>query len=507
MLAFLAIASLIVVYFAFKITLEFIKEHGIEMIVLRFMLGRHPGHHHRQRNTNATFWRDSDGKIHGKQTGRISKRHHRAGWKNLVRMLGYVAGSIGFIYGFFNSRTITLVLTVTLILALLGYKIVTSFMRAKTWYQNKGIVAPLSAALSAIPGMPDEDMEKSITLKPDFLKIKRGELGRVYFPNRFEANENERTAVEKLIELRFPVPVELKWHTKKTPQYAAIMAAPLLPRMILFMDHLDDIAKCKNGEYLAGYDKDNKPVYLSHLGDFPHKGFSMGSATGKSTLLRSIAAQILNKDPSNEITVIDTKRVSLAIFDGVPGVHLFNDPKNMSAMWKALEELKAEMDRRYEIYVKDRSAKFPLHWLFMEEENDFSVQVNGYWKFELRDKGDPMMAPIWYNTIAPLLWQGREVGIFVICVAQYMLERNFGNLGLRTSFGTIGMAGYKTNQWRTIVGTSPIPPVQEGQGRIMIIEGPREVWIQGLYAEESVLREYALKNRIIPPNIKELEKA
>jgi hypothetical protein len=368
-------------------------------------------------------------------------------------------------------------------------------LRARTWFRNRGIIAPLSAALSSVPGVQDEEMEKSITLNPNYLSIKRGEIGRIIFPDRFHANEGEKREVEHLVTARFPVPVDVAWHTKKRPQYASIMAAPPLPKMVKFSSQLDAIEACKPGEYIVGIDRFGKPAKLTHRGDAPMKAFSMGSGTGKSTMLGSIAAQLLGNDPTSQVTCFDTKRVSLTFLHNVPGVTLFTDPFRMDDMWNGWYALRREMNRRYTELEKDPTAEFPAHYIFLEEGNEFNEQIKNHYKTEIMQKGDGNQPPIWYQAVAPILWQGRQVNMFVIAVLQNFLDRNMGGMSLRSSFGTIGMAGYKPNQWKAIIGTTPIPESQSGQGRICIVDAGHETWVQGLYETPQYLREYAMQNR------------
>ena len=494
MLAATVIVGIFVVIMTIKHAWRFVTKHGIEIIIIRAMIGNHTAGH---RHTNATFWRKSDGKVYGSPATRVLKRHHRAGWINLVRSLAWIGGITGLGYGLLTARTLTIVLASVAAFSGIALWITVITLKARRWFRNRHVVAPLSAALSSIPEMPDDQMEKSIILKPDYLKITRGELGRINFPDRFHANDGQKEAVNKLVTARFPIPVAVEWHERAHPIYAAIVAAPPLLNKIYFRDKLADIEACGMGEYIAGYDNFGDPYIVSHMGDSPHHAYSMGSGAGKSVRLRTYAAQLLGKDNTTQLTGFDTKRVSLACLRGIPGVTLYTDPKHMEDMWNGWYLLKEEMDRRYVEYEKDPASveSFPYHYIVLEEGNDFSVQIKGFYMHELREKGGENHPPIWYEAIAPLLWQGREVRMFVIAVLQDFKERFFGNMSLRTSFGTVGMAKFKPGQWRTIIGTTPVPELQTGQGRLCIVEGQSEKWIQGLYDDETYLREYAMRYR------------
>jgi hypothetical protein len=478
---------------------RFIKEHGVEIIFIRLMVGRHTGHHHRQRNTNATFWRDSDGKTYGKVTSRVRKRHHRAGWKNLVWSMAYVVGFVLFLFGLYENWIITLACTGLFFGWRVVVKTVRAYARARNWHVTKGITAPLAAAISSVAELEDADMEKAITLRHNWLEIKQGQLGEIALPDGFHANAGQKEVMQSLVESRFPKPVELKWKTTGTKKgqivTARIMTAPPLPRMVRFRDHLEDISQCVPGEYIIGYDKDNEPVKLSHNGEKPMKAFSMDSGTGKTTMLGSIAAQCLGNDPHSELVGFDVKRVSLEFLRDIPGATIYSNPKALTEMWDGWYALRNEMDRRYELKQLGKQSIFPRTWIVLEEGNTFAMMMNGLYKNELRQPGMGQNPPIWYDCIAQILWQGREVNMFVIAVVQNFVDRQFGGLSLRSAYGSFGMAGFKPNQWINIIQTRPVPELQTGQGRICIVDPPRQVWVQGLYGTHDELVEYARRNR------------
>ena len=446
------------------------------------------GDHH----TNATFWKGSNGKTFGIPRRRVTKRHHRAAYKNLLRSMGWLVFGIGVMVGLV-VKPLVMIGLVAVITAIAAWWYGRKWERRWVMHrQNKGVIAPMAKALAAIPQMADGDMVANVEMKKGWLGIERGELGKVYFPDAFHANESETDAASKLIEARIPKPVEVKWH-KAVPIYARIMTAPPLPTWIPVQDKMGDIQGGKRGEYVLGYDRNEAVYRLSHNGDYPMKAFSMGSSTGKSATLRIIAAQILRNDPRARVFVFDT-RVSLGCYEGVPGVYLYNDPDDMGAMWKGFGWLYEEMRKRYQEKKEGKTDFEDIYWM-LEEGNDFSVQIKNYYTQEVREKGGPMNPVIWPKYIAPLLWQGREVRIFGIAVEQNFMDRFFGNMSLRPAFSTIGMAGFKPQAVRTIIGTPATTAYQDGQGRVCVFEGIRETWVQVPYAEEPWLRAYASEGR------------
>jgi hypothetical protein len=451
------------------------------------------GDHH----TNATFRRDSNGKTFGIPRRTVTKRHHRAGYKNLLRSIGWMFAFIVWVIAMVIQPLFVGLITALTIVGYLYWRISRVIKRKRARRATRRVVEPLGKALSSIPATGEADMEKAVTLVPKWQGVTRGTLGEIVFPDTFHANEGERTHTENLVQSRIPKPIELLWRTNKMPIKATIVTAPPLPGRIDFLSKLADLRKCTRGTYITGYDKDDKPYILSHMGDWPMKGYSMNTGTGKSTLLRCQIAQLLHNEPDAMVIIWDTKRVSLSCFAEIPGFTMYNDPRNMAAMWKGWEDLKALMDDRYAQLEIDPTTEFDPVYAFLEEGNDFAIQIKAYWrktkKAELKSK-DANPA-IWFD-IAEVLFQGREVGIFVSAVEQLFLDKYFGGMSLRGCFGTIGMAGFKPQLFKTINGVPPSLPYQSGQGRICFIEGSNETWVQGLYAPPEVLTRYAAETRV-----------
>jgi hypothetical protein len=57
------------------------------------------------------------------------------------------------------------------------------------------------------------------------------------------------------------------------------------------------------------------------------------------------------------------------------------------------------------------------------------------------------------------------------------------------------MAAYKRNQWTRVVGTTPVPDCRIGPGKIMMVNGSDQRWVQGFFDDHEFLREYALAGR------------
>lgn len=473
---------------------ELRSKHGMHNLIGRALtLRRLDG----KRKTDATFWAQSSDRASGKSRG----RHHRAGLHNLAITVSVLAVASSALYGLLTARTLTLACLLAAALAAAVLGALAAIRAARRWHRNRAVIAPLAVAAEAIidPGGSLGTRRGSmIEMGPDWLTRKTGPLGVMTLPDRFHANEGERTALENLISARLPVPVRFTWQTRKMPQQVRIIAAPPLPKMVLFRDHLEAIEALEPGVFAVGLDANGDLYTESHNGDTPWTARSMGSGTGKSAGFAVKAAQIAHKDPAARIVCVDTKQVSFAPLRGIQNIEIYDDPFDMASMYQVFYRLAGEMRDRYGRLKADPAAIDDMEdiWLLVDEGNDLAVQLQAYWQRDLRESAkDPKTPPVWLEAIGPLVWQGRQVKIRGTFALQNFMEKYVGGINLRPAFPVIGMAGYKPSQWRTIVGTTPVPALQTGPGRICMVRGSGERWVQSLYDDPAYLRAYTEANR------------
>jgi hypothetical protein len=472
--------------FVLKALGEFVKHHGLHWLVFRALVLRPL---HGKKKSDATFWRGSSDRASGKSSG----RHHRAGIVNLgitLAVLGLVC-SVG--YGLLVDRTLTEVLTVLTVAAGIVLGSVLGVRAARRARRNRHVVRPLAVAAEAIidpDGSLGTRLGSMITMERDWQTIKRGPIGKMIVPDDFHANEGQRTQLEALISSRLPVPVKFRWQTVKSPFSVTILASPAMPRTVPFRRYVDQLEALGPDEFGVGVDGDGEVYVADHGGDTPWHARCAGSGTGKSTGFQIKTAQILHKDPDAEVHAFDTKQISFEPLRGVPRLTIYND---MADIWSAWYRLAGIMDQRYRDMKADPTAIDRMNniWIEVDEGNDMAVQLVGHYRANVRQPGEPNQPPIWLEAIAPILWKGRQVKIRGEFMLQNMLERYLGGLSLRPSFGVIGMAGYKPNQWKTIIGTTPVPKLQTGPGRICMVRGAEETWVQGFFDLPDFIRDYA----------------
>jgi hypothetical protein len=489
LIALAAIAAIFLLL-TLKYLSEFVNTHGIHKITGRALLGRKLDG---KRHTTATFWRKSDGVTRGHPSGRVGKRHHRAGIANLARTLAWMAVLCLSGYGAMQNLKLTIILDGIALSLFGGYNIFRLIIKLRAWYMKRTYISPLAEAIGPILELTGPETEDLITMKPDYLTRKTGEIGRINLPPRFAANRMQTDVLDHLVSSRLPVGAELEPRLKGRTPHLLIKAVPALPNMVPFADYIPKIEALEPRQYIPGIIRSGNTYTAEFGGENPHHGYCWGSGRGKSTILKSIVSQTFHNDPEATGTVIDPKDISLDCLVGVPGLDFYNDSGNIPGMWEGIGKVYDLMMDRYAQKKADPSLEFSTHLLLMEEANSFSVMSRIVWQ-QMGGKG--ATPPIWPEKIAPLFWRSRQVNIFIILVAQSIQERFLGNLNLRPSLGMLSLSGYKPSQYANYVGTTPIPRPQKGRGRAIYVDGDEETWVQCLYAADTEFRDFAMANRM-----------
>jgi hypothetical protein len=423
------------------------------------------------------------------RTGKVYSWHrfpriYRAGVRQAINLY-----TVGLLASFiFLGLWPTLLLYGALSALGLGLGVWLIVRRGRRYFRNNRTVTPLASALAHKFGIAEAVAEKGLEFEKDWQTKAKGRMVVITLPAHFAALDAEKATIENLVTNRLGRSADYRWHTAsgKAGGTVEVMVAPPLPKKIKFEDYLREISKNKPGEYVAGVVAGGSIERLSFTGYTPHHACCFGTGYGKSSYLGSMMCQILAQDERNHFSVADCKMDSLEDYRGLPGVDIFADPDNIGDMVAAGERTLKIMRDRQKAQTADRTlvGTWPFEGFILEEANDFSIQLQAWWLAN----GGKGACPFWRDTMGPLLWQGRAYNVHVIAVFQNFMERFFGNLNLRPSFQPLMMAGYKPNQFKAMVGTTPPIKSQKGAGRILVTTGADEYWIQGLFGEPLTIR-------------------
>lgn len=354
-----------------------------------------------------------------------------------------------------------------------------------------GVPQPVIATLLAgSMNVSSAEIMAGLTMTP--------EQGRLVLPDTFAALVKQREPVQEIIEAHTEGKVSFAWRTTTSPRM--LVWTPIrtgLPTLVRFREYLQQIEGCKPGTFAVGLDANGTMYVADHNGDTPWHCTSAGSGTGKSTRFLVKAAQIAHQDPRAEIYCIDTKQISFRPLRGIPGIHIFDNPvSEMQAIWEVFYSLEGIMRDRYAAVREGRArlADFTDIWVLVDEGNDLSGHLKNYWTRRVKKSGDPAQPVIWSQAIGPLIRTGREARMRGEFMLQDLTDRALGGESLKMGFSVFGMADWKKSQWDRIIGP-PAPPVIKGQGKILMVRGTEQTWIQGLWDDEQWLHDYALAGR------------
>ncbi|MFJ8677722.1 hypothetical protein [Streptomyces sp. NPDC093589] len=357
--------------------------------------------------------------------------------------------------------------------------------------------------------IPDDAVREDWLLLPTTLANPDARIV-MRLPWEFRGADHEKEQVTALLNSRLPGEWAGRFsfrgehptavYTHKPPPKAAA-PEPECPERVGFFDAdiQAAIAGCKKGEVVIGKDAFGQ-IIIKEMGDSetPHWALSVGTGGGKSAFNQMVIAQLIRQ--GYHIIAVDVKRVSVENYKNVPGVYLYNDPKNPQDMRRAIEWFKDEIDARSAIKEEDRSAEFPGLLLIVEESNEFADISREWWDDNRKARADEFgpaeraSDPIW-GTVASAARLGRFVHGNILAVFQDLRDQALGGKGLRNLFRLKFMGNYSVNSWKNVIGTTPVPDSVDMAGRMMIVEGNSQKWVQVCFAEPEELTSWALEQR------------
>lgn len=475
---------------------KFVAESFILMLIIRHFTG---AHYHGERRSDATMWQygsTSMGRKHGHDGWMARWEHKPQGHRALWRW-GCTLAFFGIVYGMAADRAVTIHAAEALTvygLACLGF-VIEKKIRLRV--HNRHVINPIVKSLAVQLRVSPHSVRKQLHISPENIRDE-GEVGYLELLPEQTPSDDQQSSIARIIDVHLPVDTEVEWQMQQAPKIGVIRAGLKPPAEVTWAEMVQAMTEAKYGDIVLGKDR-YKNVFQAnfiHLDD-PHWGCSVQTKRGKSNFLGLVAVQVLHQDPLARVTVIDPKEESLIDFLGAPwtgvgvkplikGVTMANDPENVEAMWDAIHRARKDMDMRRAEYARDRTKKFPIHLVMIDELNMFKELTLGAWAEKLAankrlDKEQqedlPKECPVWAD-IRAILHMGRFVGLHLICVAQDFRAEILGGHGARNGFGLRAMGGFLPAQWKMFIGTTPVPAAQRGVGRWIFWQGEQQDWVQ-----------------------------
>ena len=328
-------------------------------------------------------------------------------------------------------------------------------------------------------------------------------------PWTFRGSELERQQVTDLINSRLPGEWVARYsftgeestavYTHKPPATPK-EPEPECPEGVGFFDPeiQEAIANCKKGEIVVGKEAFGRIVIKKLDGETPHWALCVGTGGGKSAFCQMVIAQLIRQ--GYHIMAADVKRVSVDIYKGVPGVHLYNDPMNPQDMRAGIEWVVEEISARSAIAEVDKTAEFPGLLCLIEEANEFADVSREWWDENRKTKDDEdgpkdRAADSIWGTVASGARLGRHVHGNILAIFQDLRDQALGGKGLRNLFRLKFMGNYTVQQWKNVISTTPVPESVDKAGRMMVVEGNAQYWVQTCFAEPEELRAWVIEQR------------
>jgi hypothetical protein len=281
-----------------------------------------------------------------------------------------------------------------------------------------------------------------------------------------------------------------------------------MPSLVYLHEVLDRVEALPEDKTAIGLDDQGNLVSWSWNIENPHGLMNAGSRHGKTETEMAMVCQVLRK--GGKVTYIDVKRVSIQGLKGLPGLTLCDNPRDMVGIWLTIDAWGKELDRRIDERTKDPTIEFCRDLLALEEVNQLSEMFDEFWETWPEEDKDyrgtilwkPKRAkrtpPVW-RVIKKGVWEGAFANMNVLIAGQNIEAPTVK--GVRNSIGMRLLGGYQPQNWKALVGTTPIPPAPPVKGRWCLINGSTQTWVQALIADldanksAAIWRDYARAGR------------
>lgn len=459
--------------------------------------------------TDATFWHGHN-KVVGATTGHCPPFQKLPGWKRRVLRNG--------------PLLLPGALLASWLLTMTGLAVVAACWAALR-YTGRGRralerlrhplvmfsrVQDMAMSLSGVAGASAAVVQRGLEWNRDYATAEPGAHVLTWHPPRgFKATGGERKSVEELFASRVGFEMVPQWQMASPRPVLTMTRARQMPKLVLLGDVLDQIADLPDDKSAIGFDDHARMVCWDWKNESPHALVNAGSRHGKTELEEGLICQELRR--GGDATVVDVKRVSLQGLQGLPGLTLSDNPRDMEAMWNAIVAWGRDLDTRIDARVDDPTVQFRRSLLVIEEVNQFDEMCSDFWENLPEEDPDTEGTIFWkpkrakktpaiWKVIKQGVWEGAFVKKNVIIVGQNIEAQTVK--GVRNSIGMRLLGGYQPQNWKALVGTSPAPAAPPQKGRWCLINGSTQTWVQAVIADPAdannsaaIWRDYARAGR------------
>ena len=474
-------------------------------LVHKFLAGL-PLHGHTV--TDATYWRSANKDLTQAKT--VGPWLKLPGWKRRVIRTGPFAAAAGLMVNWVLAAAVLAVLAPFIAAGLSGGARcrLRRVLHRVPWarrLRHRGRVQTMGMLLSTVTGTSSSSVEAGVTWNPDYTNAKPGdEVARWVLPRGFRATAGEKAAAAEVWQSRIGFSLTFSWQLDVDEPVLVMKRAFELPKLVYLHEVLEKVRALPEHKTAIGVDDRGNLVCWNWDTENPHGLLNAGSRHGKTETELAMVAQVLEK--GGRVTYVDVKRVSIQGLKGIPGLTLADDPRDMVGMWLTIDAWGKDLDQRIDDRTKDPTCEFDRDLLVLEEVNQFSEMCDEFWEnwpeedeeWEHTILWKPRRAkktpPIW-RVVRKGVWEGAFAKKNVLIAGQNIEAQTVK--GVRNSIGMRLMGGYQPQNWKALVGTTPIPPAPPVKGRWCMINGGSQTWVQALIADldanesAAIWRDYA----------------
>jgi hypothetical protein len=475
----------------------------------KFLAGR-PAHGHTV--TDATYWRPANKDLTQAKT--VGPWLKLPGWKRRVIRTGPFLAAAGLLITWQLSAAVLAVLAPFLAAAFSGRArraLRRAASRAPGWlrWRHRNRVQTMGMLLASVTGTAASQVESGITWNPDYANAKPGdEVARWVLPRGLKATAGEKSSAQEVWQSRIGFALTFSWQLDVDEPVLVMKRAFELPGIVFLHDVLEKVRALPEHKTAIGLDDRGNLVTWNWNTENPHGLLNAGSRHGKTETEMAMVAQVLEK--GGQVTYVDVKRVSIQGLTGIPGLTLADDPRDMVGMWLTIDKWGKKLDQRIDERKEDPTCEFDRDLLVLEEVNQFSEMCDEFWEnwpeedeeWEHTILWKPRRAkktpPIW-RVVRKGVWEGAFAKMNVLIAGQNIEAQTVK--GVRNSIGMRLMGGYQPQNWKALVGTTPVPAAPPVKGRWCMINGSSQTWVQALIADldanksAAIWRDYARAGR------------
>jgi hypothetical protein len=423
------------------------------------------------------------------RSGKIPGRHHRPRAAVAAVRVGSNVGAVAALYWWAVDRTAaTAVLAAcavlgAVLLAWRGWVRVRSFRHRRTW------VAPLHASIHY-------KLQRPLTDRPDsYIRVLEDRsAGEIDLPFGVGSAPSFRREIEGDVTARLGLDAPVfDWRGVAGPKpKLAWKESPPSPDLVTLEMVRDPIETAREGVLIAGRGKGGQLVTVSIVKESPHLLINGPTNSGKSVVVRSLAAQFLFH--GGFAVLMDHKELSHTWADSrdgtLPNIAYCRSDEQIHHMllWlqremrrrNAVARAGARRDGRIDANVGDRLL------IVCEELNVMAARLAAYWRDYERQQGDPLRSPA-VIALNELLFMGRQVKMHIIQAAQRAEANAVGGGAARENMvGRIMIGKCTPKTWKMLAGEFEMPPMKVKQGRAyMVTDSVHEVQTTWLTEQEA----------------------